>query len=184
MRITVKLAAAVAFALTLAQPAAAQRRVELGLDAGIVFGLGAQSSVSLNVPGSRFRVGFLTPGSPIALEPALGFSYNKVEGTDGILTYDLQVGAVYHFGPVTIDNTATEGGAVRLPPAYVRPFVGVTGFTGGDTSDSEISLGAGVGLKVPWRRDLALRYEANIGYGFDNKAARLGALIGLSYFPR
>lgn len=184
MRPTYKLVAAAAFTCTLATPTLAQRRVELGLDAGIVLGLGAQSSVSLNVPGSRFRVGFLTPGSQIELEPALGFSYNKVEGTDGIFTYDLQLGAVYHLGQVTIDNTATEGGAVRLPPVYVRPFVGLTGFTGGDTSDSEISIGAGVGLKVPWRRDLALRYEANLGYGFDNKAGRLGALIGISYFPR
>lgn len=35
-----------------------------------------------------------------------------------------------------------------------------------------------------WRRDLALRFEGNLGYGFDNKAARIGVLTGLSYFPR
>jgi hypothetical protein len=47
-----------------------------------------------------------------------------------------------------------------------------------------VSAGAGLGIKVPWRTDLAWRLEANLGYGFDNKTGRLGLLAGLSYFPR
>ena len=67
---------------------------------------------------------------------------------------------------------------------YVRPFVGLTGFTGGDSDDNEFSLGAGLGTRLPFRRDLAIRVEGNIGYGFDNKATRVGLLAGLSFFPR
>lgn len=44
-------------AVVLASPASAQRRVELGLDGGAVFGLGDQSSINITVPGSRFRIG-------------------------------------------------------------------------------------------------------------------------------
>lgn len=167
-----------------AAPAGAQRRMELGVDAGLVFGLGDQSSISLNLPGSRLRAGFFTPGSNISIEPAVGFGYDKVEGQDGIFTYDLELGALYHFQPIVV---APEGGAEperTVVPPYVRPFIGFTGFTGGDVDDNEFSAGVGLGTKIPWRRDLAIRLEVNVGYGFDNEAARIGVLAGLSFFPR
>ncbi len=176
--------ATLALALAVASPAAAQRRVELGIDAAAVFGLGDQSSVNINLPGSRFRMGFFQPGSRISIEPAAGLAYNKVEGADGIFRYDLELGALYHFRPIVI-ATADEGEIVaRATSPYVRPFVGLTGFTGGDTDDNEFSAGVGLGTKVAWRRDLAFRLEANLGYGFDNDAARIGLLAGLSFFPR
>jgi hypothetical protein len=75
---------------------------------------------------------------------------------------------------------------------YVRPFIGVAGITGGGSddvdddsgSDAEFSVGTGLGVKIPWRQDLAWRLEANVGYGFDNEAFRLGLLAGLSFFTR
>lgn len=176
--------ATLALALSIAAPAAAQQRVELGIDAAAVFGLGDQSSVNINLPGSRFRMGFFQPGSRISIEPAVGLAYNKVEGADGIFRYDLELGALYHFQPILI-ATADEGVVTtRTTSPYVRPFVGFTGFTGGETDDNEFSAGLGLGTKVAWRRDLAVRLEANLGYGFDNDAARIGVLAGLSYFPR
>ena len=187
-RILVTTAAlALAGAMVASSTARAQSAVgsttELGIDAGAVFGLGSQSSIDINVPGSRFRIGFSNPGSRISLEPAAGFRYNKVEGQEGVFLYDLELGLLYHFRPITV---LTEGSnRTRVTSPYVRPFVGVSGFSAGeDASDSEVTAGAGLGIKLPWRTDLAWRLEANLGYGFDNEAGRLGLLAGLSYFPR
>ena len=41
-----------------------------------------------------------------------------------------------------------------------------------------------VTVVFPWRRNLAYRLEGILGYGFDNEALRIGALVGLSFFPR
>jgi hypothetical protein len=160
------------------------RAAELGIDAAAVFGLGSQSSIDVNLPGSRFRIGFFSEGSHVSIEPAFGFGYNKVEGVDGVFRYDLELGLLYHFAPITMSTATTRRITTRVTTPYLRPFVGVTGFSGGGDSDSEVTAGAGLGIKIPWRTDLAWRLEANLGYGFDNKAGRIGALAGLSYFPR
>jgi len=161
------------------------RTLELGVDAGATFALGDQSGFNITLPASRFRAGFFFPNNPLySLEPAAGLSYSKVEEVDGILRYDLELGLLRHFRPFVV---ATEGGddiIARVRSAYVRPFVGIAGFSGGDADDSEVSLGAGLGVKVPWRRFLAWRLEANLGYGLDNEAARIGVLAGLSFFTR
>jgi hypothetical protein len=177
-----------AIAALAAAPAAAQSSTgmvtELGIDAGATFGLGNQSSVDINLPGSRFRIGFFQPGSRISIEPAGGFGYHKVEGADGVFQYDLQLGALYHFSPITVSSGQPGSVTTRTMSTYVRPFIGLTGYTaGGGDSDNEFSLGAGLGVKIPWRTDLAWRLEGNLAYGFDNKAGRLGLLAGLSYFP-
>jgi hypothetical protein len=179
-------ALAIAGAVLASSAASAQSAVasttELGIDAGATFGLGSQSSIDINVPGSRFRIGFSNPGSRVSIEPAAGFRYNKVEGEDGVFLYDLELGLLYHFRPITV--LAAGSNRTRVTSPYVRPFIGVVGFSAGDSDDSEVSAGAGLGIKLPWRTDLAWRLEANLGYGFDNKAGRLGLLAGLSYFPR
>ena len=177
-------ALALALATTLATPADAQRRVELGIDAAAVFGLGDQSSVNINLPGSRFRMGFFQPGSRISIEPAVGLAYNKVEGADGIFRYDLELGALYHFRPIIIATADENVITARATTPYVRPFVGLIGLAGGESDDSEVSAGVGLGTRIPWRNALAWRLEANVGYGFDNDAARIGVLAGLSFFPR
>jgi hypothetical protein len=154
---------------------------EIGLDAGVVIGLGDQSSVSIDVPTARARIGFFLPNdSRWSIEPALGLSYNKVEDADGILFYNIEGGVLYHFSPPA--QLADEAAANHVSVMYARPFINISGFTGGD-GDSEVSLGAGLGVKIPWRAALAWRLEANAGYGFDNEAFRLGAYAGLSFFP-
>jgi hypothetical protein len=153
--------------------------MEFGIDAGAVFGLGDQSSVQITLPAARARVGFfLNNDSRWSIEPAVGLSYNKVEGADGVLVYNLEAGALYHLRP---PSAVTQASAASV--MYVRPFVGVVGFTG-DDSDSEFSVGAGFGVKIPWQSNLAWRLEANTGYGFDNEAFRIGAFAGLSFFTR
>src|SRR3954463_9777502 len=184
MRIISSCVAALAGLVAFVTPAAAQTRTEYGIDAAAIFGLGDRSSINVNLPGSRFRVGFFQPGSQLSIEPSLGFSYNKVEGIDGIFFYDLELGALYHLRPILVSTRAGGGFEASAVSPYVRPFVGVTGITGGDDSDSEFSAGVGVGTRIGWKSDLAFRLEANLGYGFDNKAARIGLLAGLSFFPR
>jgi hypothetical protein len=188
-RLLAKTTTAAATLLALATaPLAAQgvgRAAELGIDASAVFGLGSQSSIDVNLPGSRFRIGFFSEGSHVSIEPAFGFGYDKVEGVDGVFRYDLELGLLYHFAPITMSTATTRRITTRVTTPYLRPFVGITGFSGGGgSSDNEVSAGAGLGIKIPWRTDLAWRLEANLGYGFDNKAGRIGALVGLSYFPR
>jgi hypothetical protein len=150
---------------------------EMGLDAGLQVGLGDISSFVIDLPAARMRIGFFQPASRWSLEPALGLSYFKAEGADGVLFYNIEGGALYHFRP------AGDLRAMGATVAYIRPFVGVNGATG-DDSDSEVSAGAGFGIKIPWQQDLAWRLEANAGYGFDNEAFRIGAFAGVSFFPR
>jgi hypothetical protein len=184
------LAAVVALATPAPGPLGAQqvgatsRTVELGADAAAEFGLGDVSSVNVTLPGSRFRAGFFM-NPRWSIEPAAGFSYNKVENEDGNLRYDLQLGALYHFRPFAVVAADGTGDViVRVRSTYLRPFVQLVGFDSGNTDDSEVSAGAGLGIKVPWRTRLWWRLEANAGYGFDNEAFRLGAVAGLSYFIR
>ena len=175
---------ALAAIVALATPAAAQTRTELGIDAAASFGLGDQSSVGFTFPASRFRLGFFQPGSRLSIEPALGLAYTKTEGSDGFLFYDLELGALYHLRPITVASRGSNVVEAIGTAPYLRPFVGVSGVTGGDDGDSEFSAGVGLGTRVAWRPDLAFRLEANLGYGFDNDAARIGLLAGLSFFPR
>jgi len=167
------------------QPGTTRNTVELGIDAAAVFGLGSTSSVDITLPGSRARIGFFMENRKWSIEPALGFGYHEREGDDGVFSYDLELGALYHFRPFAVVTTdGSNQVLVRARSTYVRPFVGITGFTGGDNDDSEVSAGAGLGIKIPWQTRAWWRLEANAGYGFDNEAFRLGAIAGLSYFIR
>lgn len=155
---------------------------EYGIDAGAEIGLGDQSSIRFDLPAARARIGFFQGnGSRWSIEPAVGLSYDKVEEADGVLNYDLEVGALYHFSPPeTLADLAAEN---RVSVVYARPFIGLQGFTG-DDGDNEVSAGAGLGVKRPWRAGFAFRVEANLGYGFDNEAFLLGGFAGLSFFTR
>ena len=180
--------AALAAALALPCGAAAQepavrpppRSLELGIDAGAVVGLGSQSTLNINLPAARFRAGVpLRSNSRWTIEPALLLNYTAAEGSRGVLLYNLEAGALYHFRPPPdLERLASAGGPAV---AYARPFVNLTGVTNGN---SEFSIGGGLGLKVPWRPQLAWRLEGNVGYGFDNEVFRLGAFAGLSFFTR
>ncbi|MBW8770094.1 MAG: hypothetical protein JF589_10080 [Gemmatimonadetes bacterium] len=160
-------------------PSSGPNTLEFGIDAGATFGFGDQSSVQITLPASRFRVGFFLPNSRWSIEPATFLSWTKVEGADGVFVYDLEVGALYHLAPPS-DITAPTPVSV----VYVRPFIGVQGASSGGKDDSEFFMGAGLGVELPARQNIAWRLEANTGYGFDNKAFRLGLLAGLSFFTK
>lgn len=182
--------AALVAALALTSPADAQYRMEWGLDAAAVFGFGDVSTVNVDFPAARVRLGFFRPGSRLEPESTVGFSFSDTEGIDGIWTYAMQVAALYHFRPV--QQLPAGGGAVTAESfsPFIRPFIEFRGFSGGDdddgndVDDSDVILGAGIGTRLRWRQDLAWRFEANLGYGFDNEALRVGLVAGLSFFPR
>lgn len=154
---------------------------EFGIDAGATIGLGSQSSVDLTLPAARARIGFfLNDASRWSIEPAAFLGYSKTENVPSIFVYNLEAGVLYHFSPPADLYRARRRSAV----AYVRPFIGVDGSHSGGVSDNEFSAGAGLGIKVPWRPDTAFRFEGNLGYGFSNKALRLGIFAGLSFFTR
>ena len=157
--------------------------IEIGADAGATFGLGDVSSINVDLPAQRARVGFfLNNDSRLSVEPAVGLSYNKFEGQPGQSAYLIETGLLYHFRPARLITDVANRAAV----AYARPFVGFTGVSlGGDTpNENEFFAGAGIGIKVPYRTNIAFRAEANLGYGFDNEAARVGLNLGLSFFTR
>lgn len=188
------LAAALAagFACVVAVPAHAQsttalaqapNTIEIGADAGAVFGLGDQSSFNFDFPAQKARLGFfLNNDSRVAIEPSLGISSRKVEDTPSVTGYVAELGALYHFRSARLITDVTN----RATVSYVRPFIGFEGnTTGGDTpDDQEFFAGAGVGVKIPFRTNIAFRAEANVGYGFDNEAARIGLNLGMSFFTR
>jgi hypothetical protein len=150
---------------------------EFGIDAGMTIGLGSLSSFQLTVPAARARIGFSLPNnSHWELEPAAFLSYTAVKDTRGSLLYDVQAGALYNFQP----TANIVKGTAAVP--YIRPFVGVDGVAGGGGSNADFSMGAGLGIKIPWREMLAFRLEANAGYGFTNSAFQLGAFAGVSVF--
>lgn len=159
---------------------------EFGVDAGAIFGLGSHSSVDITLPAARARIGFfLNDASRWSIEPAAFLGYSKVGGGPSLFAYNLEAGVLYHFRPPTDVYSGP-----RTVVAYVRPFVAVNGTSTSGTSgasgvsDHEFSVGSGLGVKVPWRADVAFRFEGNLGYGFSNKAARLGVFAGLSFFAR
>jgi hypothetical protein len=156
---------------------------EYGVDAGASFGLGDRSSVAFTLPAARARIGFFLPNdSRWSIEPAAFLAYTKVKDVPYLFAYNLELGALYHFAAPSRLYTAT-----RARVAYLRPFIGFVGVaTGGDDSgsDNEVSAGAGYGVKIPWRQNMAFRLEGNAGYGFDNNALRLGAFAGVSFFAR
>lgn len=182
---TIATCGALILSVALAAPAGAQGTVmhapnaqEFGIDAGAMIGLGNQSSVQINLPAARARIGyFLNNDSRWSIEPAGSLAYAKVEGAPSATVYNLELGALYHFRPPTNLYSGPYSAV-----GYVRPFVGVNGTSSGGTSDNEFVAGGGLGIKVPWRSDVAFRFEANLGYGFSRKAAELGLFAGLSFF--
>jgi hypothetical protein len=181
--VAVALVAPAARAQNAAAIAQTPNTIEIGADAGATFGLGDVSSVNITLPAQRARVGFfLNNDSRVSIEPAVGFGYNKTEGQPGQTNYSLEAGALYHFRPARLITDVANRAAV----SYARPFVGFTGVSlgGASKNENEVFAGFGVGVKIPYRTNIAVRAEANLGYGFDNDAARLGLNLGLSFFTR
>ena len=157
--------------------------IEIGADAGLTFGLGDRSFISFQFPAEKARLGFfLNNDSRVSIEPAIGVSTFKAKDQDASTDYIAELGALYHFRPARLVTAVTN----RRSVSYVRPFVGIRGnIVGGEGDDvNDPYVGAGFGVKLPFRTNAAFRAEANLGYGFETEAARLGFNLGLSFFTR
>ena len=144
---------------------------ELGVDAGLSFGLDDPNTTSLQIPMSNFRAG-VHISDVLSIEPFFGLNYFKVEGFDGITTYQFGAGGLYHF---STDRTKSR--------MYVRPFLALIGVSAGGTSDSDIGVGVGLGMKWPKLGGrMAWRGEGNIAVANDQTS--INALFGISWFTR
>ena len=167
--------ATLAFAAT-AAGAQSPTPIELGVDAGVTIGLGDNSVTVIDIPAQALRAGFPI-GTRTSLEPKLGMTIISGDG-DTFTTYQAELGLLYHLG------SSRYPGAYHRAGLYVRPFLGIVGFSG-DGSDSNGYLGAGVGYKVPLLSRLSARYEANFSHQFgDGDGNAIGLLAGLSFFTR
>jgi hypothetical protein len=172
----------VAVALALIAPAARAQRssqhgsgpIELGIDAGLTFGIGNSSGTLFSLPTQVFRLGYFL-SDKLEFEPR--FSINSISGGGNtVSTYDLEAGLL-----LIPDGDRVGKGL------YLRPFVGVAGISvsGGNSANSG-NAGVGVGLKLPFAdRRLATRLEANYDHGFSGGGSNaIGLLAGLSFFTR
>jgi hypothetical protein len=170
-----------------AASSSAKTPIELGLDAGLSFGMGGQNNTTLfNLNLSQIRVGFLM--SPqFSLEPSVGLSSRSTSGVSNSV-YMLGLGGLYHFSAARTQNQY-----------YLRPFVNYIGSrdkttstvgtttTTTTTSSSVTEMGGGLGIKIPYQDRMAWRLEANMSHfskQYLNSDNRLGMLFGFSYFTR
>jgi hypothetical protein len=171
-----------AVALALIAPAAQAQRssrhdsgaLELGVDAGLTFGVGSSSGTLFSLPTQVFRLGYFL-SDKLEFEPR--FSINSISGGGNtVSTYNLEAGLL-----LIPDGDRVGKGL------YLRPFLGVAGISvpgPGDTNSGYI--GAGAGLKLPFAdHRLATRLEANYEHGFGSGGSNtIGLLVGLSFFTR
>lgn len=168
-------AATLAFAATAAS-AQNPQPIELGVDAGVTIGLGDNSATVINIPAQALRAGFPI-GTRTSLEPKLGMTIISGEG-DTFTTYQGELGLLYSLG------SGRYPGAYQRAGLYVRPFLGIVGFSGSG-SESNGYIGGGLGYKMPLLSRLSARYEANFSHQFgDGDGNAIGLLAGLSFYTR
>jgi hypothetical protein len=169
---------AVAGALALISSAASAqdpRPLELGIDAGVTFGLDDPNVTVIGIPVQNFRMGFMM-NDRVGIEPSIALNSIRADG-DNFTTYSAAVGVLWHF-------TSFRSGP------YFRPFIGVSGFSGDEIDGvSQVFVGAGIGLKIPVVDGrLAWRLEGNFAHAFDDGdvegGSQIGLLAGLSFFTR
>lgn len=169
-----------AVALTLSATAAHGQQtrgggpVELGIDAGVSFGLDDPNVTVVTLPVQDFRLGYFISDN-LELEPR--FSLNSLRGDGNTLTsYGVVLGVLF----IPSGDRIGKG-------LYVRPFLGVQGISvSGAGNDNSGYGGAGVGIKIPFAdRRLATRVEASYAHGFSGGGSNVIALLaGLSFFTR
>lgn len=147
---------------------------EIGVDAGITFGLDSPNTTSIDIPAQRIRIGFFM--SPqLSIEPSLGLT-SLSGGGERFTAYSIGLGALYHFQPSRMMNQF-----------YARPFIDFNGVSvSGAGSESGFTFGGGVGVKVPMRDRIAGRLEANFARtSMDAGSSNaIGLLAGLSFYTR
>ena len=160
------------FTTALAVNLAAQRPVEIGMDAAFQFLFeGGATAWSLSVPIQQARFGFMA-SDRLSVEPRFAFSH--VDNGASLTVLQAGLHLLYYYQP-------TAGGS--------RPYVTVGGtllFVDASfgRSDTQFQLGAGIGVLLPIVSRLFGRLEARYDRGFSPKLNGVAALFGLSFFTR
>jgi len=173
-----------------AQRAGAKRPIELGVDAALAYQSGDRvKATTLSIPITRFRAGFFLSDA-VSFEPSIALHYthatveNQVTGnenTSSATNYDFDFGLLFHF---STDRTQSQ--------TFVRPFVGLRGFSGdsdfGSSSASQGSFGLALGVKKPIVNRLAGRFELGFAHATDDNdlpsSNQVFLSFGLSFFTR
>jgi hypothetical protein len=152
------------------------RPIELGLDAGISFNVSDPNVTQISIPVQDLRAGFFLTDA-VALEPRLALNYFKVENVDALTSITAAVGALIHFQP---DRS-------RAQP-FARPFGGLTYLDLGDDSETQFSLGGGIGIKLPIAEQLGARVEGSFAHAFETDALAdsdtIVLTVGFSFYTR
>jgi hypothetical protein len=174
IRIALAIAAVMGIGGTASAQGSAQKpaATELGVDANLTIGLGDNSFTNFNIPSGTIRAGF-PMNNRVSIEPRGRLSVTS-GGGDTFTSYVIGVGALYHF----------DAAANMRSGLYLRPSVGVSGFSG-DDSDANFFAGVGLGLKRPILAQLGSRFEGGYIRNFGNGGSNgLELSAGLSWFTR
>lgn len=180
--------ATLALLLSAALPTQASAQIELGID---VSSIGVESwsfeggptrtitQMSVESPPASlrtFRVGFFV-SDKVSVEPKISLDYSKYEGSDSNSDLTLSLGVLYHFTP---ERQRSQG--------YIRPVGSIIYADDHYGSRSQVSLGIGLGVKLPIMGQLAARLEAQYAHRFRNDdfatVNSLTAVFGFSFFTR
>ena len=128
---------------------------------------------TLSLPASHIRAGFfVTP--QVSVEPRVGV-VRRSSGGESSSSAQVLVSGYYHFPEMAGERAA-----------FLRTGLGASILSGNSTSDTQLLLEAGVGLKFPLRNQLLMRAEAFAGRSFESDASRaatrLGLALGVSWF--
>jgi hypothetical protein len=185
-RVTVVAIAGSILPFTLAaQRGPARRPIELGIDAALIHESSDNiTATRIELPVSRFRVGFFLSDA-VSFEPSLSLQYARVtienpltgrDNTSSGTSYDMDFGLLYHF---STQRTQTQ--------TFVRPFVGIRGFSGEGEHGSQATFGAALGFKQPLSNRLAARFEVGFAHRAEDEPTFpstnvLFFALGLSFF--
>ncbi|HXT16964.1 MAG TPA: outer membrane beta-barrel protein [Gemmatimonadaceae bacterium] len=185
VRAGVAAVAGVVVGIVSASAAAAQvrsrdRGFELGVDAEVSYqtvhrdGVTSQpdGTTSFNVPTGTVRIAFPTSG-PVAFEIAGNFMHASAGG-GSVTTSQVELGL-----PIALTDTRTSA------DWFVRPAIGLQYSRSGNLSFSRVTLGGGIGLRVPVSNVVSMRYELRDTYLTPSSHVSgnvIGLLAGVSVF--
>jgi hypothetical protein len=169
--------------LVVASPASAQRTRarsssatekslwEIGVDAALSLGLDSPRRNTVSIPVGSIRAGVFT-SDVLEIEPFFSLNNFSGQGITSVTTYQFGVGGLYHFSP---DRTKSQ--------IYVRPFLSLVGASGGGTSNSDVGIGIGAGMKLP-KLNARAAWRGEVNFMTVNNASSLNFLVGGSFFTR
>jgi hypothetical protein len=144
---------------------------EIGVDAALSLGLDSPRRNALSIPVGRIRAGVFT-SDVLEIEPFFSLNNFSGQGITSVTTYQFGVGGLYHFSP---DRTKSQ--------IYVRPFLSLVGASGGGTSNSDVGIGVGAGMKLP-KLNARAAWRGEVNFMTVNNASSLNFLVGGSFFTR